>query len=189
MSKRMSFPAMILFLTFGLALVAAAVVHDNKGGDKAMIERGKYLVKLGGCGDCHSPKTMTAQGPMEDAALLLSGHPASETITGAPAALFQDGWIASCNANMTAWAGPWGVSFAVNLTPDAKTGLGNWTEDQFVKAIRSGKHRGFGRPILPPMPWANLAGASDEDLKAMFAYLHSIPAVSNEVPAPIPPKQ
>ena len=185
MLKPLSIIGTLLIL---IAVVAVDVVSnpDTKAAASA-VERGEYLVTLGGCGDCHSPKTMTAQGPAEDRSRLLSGHPSDEIITAAPATVGQDGWIAACNGHFTAWTGPWGVSFAANLTPDKKTGIGNWTDEQFIKAMRTGKHRGFGRPILPPMPWPNLAHATDEDLSAMLAYLKSIPAVVNEVPAPIAP--
>ena len=88
---------------------------------------------------------------------------------------------------MTAAVGPWGVSFAANLTPDEDTGTGDWTAQEFIDAMRTGTHRGIGRPILPPMPWANLATAPDEDLEAIFAYLQSIPPISNEVPDAIDP--
>jgi hypothetical protein len=88
---------------------------------------------------------------------------------------------------MTAWAGPWGVSFTANLTPEQETGLGRWTERDFVDAMRTGRHQGRGRPILPPMPVQNVAALTDADLSAVFAYLRSIPAIRNAVPAPIPP--
>jgi mono/diheme cytochrome c family protein len=171
----------------GLALVFQSLTTASAqtvGSDS--ISRGKYLVTLSGCGDCHSPKAMTDHGPVEDQTRLLSGHPAAEPMATAPS-LGEGGWIAACNHHLTAWAGPWGVSYASNLTPDSKTGIGSWTEEQFIKAMRIGKHRGFGRPILPPMPWANLAAASDEDLSAILAYLKSLPAVSNKVPEPIAP--
>jgi hypothetical protein len=88
---------------------------------------------------------------------------------------------------MTAWAGPWGISYAANLTPDLNTGMGIWTEEMFIQAMRTGKHMGVSRDILPPMPWQNLATLEEDDLKAMFAYLRSIPAVVNHVPDPVPP--
>ncbi len=91
--------------------------------------------------------------------------------------------------DFTSWVGPWGVSYTANLTPDEATGLGNWTPELFIKAIRSGKHMGIGRPILPPMPWVFIGKIKDEDLKDIFAYLHSIPAINNPVPDPIPPDQ
>jgi hypothetical protein len=85
-------------------------------------------------------------------------------------------------ATNTAFAGPWGVTFAANLTPDKNTGLGIWDEAMFVQTMRAGKHWGQGRPIQPPMPWQAYGKMTDEDLKSVFAYLRSIPAVHNYVP-------
>ena len=87
---------------------------------------------------------------------------------------------------MTAWSGPWGVSFTANLTPDKETGLGKWTETTFIQTIRTGRHMGRGRPILPPMPYPMYKNFTDEDLKAIFSYLQSIPAIENRVPEPLP---
>jgi hypothetical protein len=152
------------------------------------IERGEYLVTVSGCHDCHSPKIMTEIGPMPDPNRLLIGHPADQKIPEFPGeVLGLDKWGAVGDNNFTAWAGPWGVSFAANLTPDEVTGIGSWDEESFVNAMRTGKHLGAGRPILPPMPWFNLAEASDEELGAIFAYLKSLKPYENMVPAPIPP--
>jgi hypothetical protein len=101
--------------------------------------------------------------------------------------LRPDGWFALTNAHLTAWAGPWGVSFAANLTP-SPSGLGKWTVDDFIKAMRTGKHVGASRPILPPMPWFNLQPLTDRDLRAIFAYLRSLKPIDNQVPQPMPPK-
>jgi hypothetical protein len=92
-----------------------------------------------------------------------------------------------CNPHMTEWAGPWGVSFAANLTPDEVTGIGAWTPEVFIKAMRTGKHMGSGRPILPPMPWPGIGKMSDDDLRAIFAYLHTLKPVNNQVPLPVAP--
>ena len=90
----------------------------------------------------------------------------------------------------TGWSGPWGVSFAANLTPDPETGvLRDFTEQQFIQTMRTGRHQGQGRQILPPMPWFNYGQMTDEDLKAVFAYLRQIPPVKNKVPDPLPPAQ
>jgi hypothetical protein len=91
--------------------------------------------------------------------------------------------------SFTAWAGPWGVSFAANLTPDKATGIAEWSEDMFIRVARTGKHQGQpnGRDVLPPMPWFNMKHLSDEDLRAIWAYLKSLPPVRNEVPLPISP--
>ena len=154
----------------------------------AQVERGKYLVTIGGCNDCHTPKVMTDKGPALDEARLLSGHPSGEAPAAVPAgALTPTGWVALTNGGLTAWAGPWGISFSRNLTPDQATGLGSWTEEMFIKTIRAGKHQGEGRDLLPPMPWQMYRNATDDDLKAVFAYLQSLPPIDNAVPDPIPP--
>jgi hypothetical protein len=151
-------------------------------------DRGEWLVNLGGCHDCHSPKKMTPHGPEPDETRLLSGHPANEKLAPLPAGIPNpEGWIAATNFHLTAWAGPWGVSFAANLTPDVATGLGSWTEEMFIQALRTGKHMGEGRDILPPMPWFNFARLDDNDLKTIFAHLRSLPPIKNAVPDPLPP--
>jgi hypothetical protein len=95
----------------------------------------------------------------------------------------------SASGTNTAWSGPWGVSFTANLTPDPETGLGKWTLRNFVDTIRSGRHLGRGRPILPPMPIPMYKNMTDGDLEAVFAYLQTIPAVKNRVPEPLAPAQ
>ncbi len=181
--------------TFKLALLAALCVtpvlfifgteKPKKPADAGPVARGRYLVTFGGCNDCHTPPKLTDKGPVPDMAQMLSGHPHD---TRLPSPELKPGpWFAA-TAGMTAWAGPWGVTYAANLTPDPNTGLGIWTEDMFLKAMRTGRHMGVGRPILPPMPWQNLAALDDDDLRAIYAYLRSIPAIRNEVPAPVSPK-
>ena len=155
---------------------------------KTQIDRGAYLVQAGGCNDCHSPKIFTEKGPIPDATKLLSGFPASSKLPEIPkGVLAPDQWGALASNDFTAWAGPWGVSFSRNLTPDVATGLGSWTEDIFIKAMRTGKNMGEGRDILPPMPWTEFAHMTDDDLKAIFAYLQSLPPIENAVPDPIAP--
>ena len=154
-----------------------------KAPEMSPVERGKYIVNTSGCHDCHTPVKMGPNGPEPDMARALSGHPA-EVKVDKPAKL-PEGWMAAANPTFTAWTGPWGVSFTANLTPDQNTGLGIWTEDMFMKAIRDGKHMGTSRPILPPMPWPVYRNLTDDDLKAVFAYLKSIPPISNRVPDPI----
>ncbi|REJ73514.1 MAG: diheme cytochrome c-553 [Acidobacteria bacterium] len=157
----------------------------SKALDPAKVERGRYLTTVMFCNDCHTPFKMGENGPEPDMSRMLSGHPASVKVTGAPA--FDNGWASAANETNTAWAGAWGVSFTANLTPDVETGLGAWSEDEFVAAVRSGRHRGRGRPILPPMPWPFLSQASDDDLSAIYTFLRSLPPISNRVPDPIPP--
>jgi hypothetical protein len=149
---------------------------------------GKYLVDSHGCQDCHTPFKMGPKGPEPDMSRMLSGHPEGVKVTTPPTA--PGGyWIGVISADNTAWAGPWGVSFTANLTPDQNTGLGIWTEKMFMDALRTGKHMGVAtsRDILPPMPWEAFGKMTDDDLKAVFAYLKSIPPVANHVPDPLPP--
>jgi mono/diheme cytochrome c family protein len=152
------------------------------GGDA---RRGEYLVAIAGCNDCHTPLKMGPAGPEPDRSRLLSGHPERFPAAPPPALAADAAWNWSGAATATAFAGPWGVSYATNLTPDANTGLGIWSEEMFVAAMRSGRHMGQSRPILPPMPWQNLATMTDQDLAAVYAYLRSIPAISNRVPEAI----
>jgi cytochrome c553 len=81
------------------------------------------------------------------------------------------------------------VSFTANLTPDPETGLGKWTEEMFIATMRTRRHQGKGRPLLPPMPAQIIAALDDEDIRSLFAYLQSLPPVKNRVPAPIDPPE
>jgi mono/diheme cytochrome c family protein len=89
------------------------------------------------------------------------------------------------NQSSTVAIGPWGISYAANLTPDLETGIGGWNEEVFKNALRTGKHMGAGRPILPPMPWQGISQLTDEDIKSIYSYLQSIKPVKNKVPDPV----
>jgi cytochrome c2 len=153
-----------------------------------LIEEGEYLVTIMGCNDCHSPKRMGQQGPEIIPELLLSGYPSDRPLPEVNKEALKNGW-ALMNGDLTAAVGPWGVSFAANLTSDA-TGIGNWTEENFKRALKEGKFKGLPgtRMLMPPMPWANYANISDADVKAIFTYLKSTNPVRNVVPAVIPPE-
>ncbi len=83
------------------------------------------------------------------------------------------------------------MSFAANLTSDSATGIGAWSEPNFVNAIRKGKHMGLdnARPIMPPMPWENYNNLSVSDLKSIFAYLQTTIPITNRVTAPYSPDE
>ena len=155
-------------------------VAKRRSAGPSKVERGKYLVTIMGCNDCHTPFKMGPNGPEPDMTRMLSGHP--ETMKLPPPPAPSGPWVASFAGTFTAFAGPWGVSYAANLTPDQSTGLGIWTEEMFLKAVKTGKHMGTSRPIQPPMPWMWLGKATDDDLKAVFAYLKSVPPIVNHVP-------
>lgn len=162
----------------GPAIAAPANADD--------VARGAYLVKIMLCNDCHTPFTMGPQGPEPDMTRELSGHPQDLKMPPVPA-LGDGPWVWAGAGTNTAFGGPWGVSFTANLTPDPETGLGKWTEENFVQALRTGRHQGVGRPILPPMPWPWFRSATDEDLSAIYAYLRSIKPIRNRVPQPVDP--
>ncbi|MDX1447231.1 c-type cytochrome [Lishizhenia sp.] len=184
---------LLLFLALQTACTDYAASKDNQeetdvaalqDDSDAVIKRGEYLVMTMGCHDCHSPKKMGPMGPEVIPELMLSGHhgedlsPVFDSIKLPPgfAVMFPD---------LTAAAGPWGISYAANLTPD-ETGIKYWTEEQFGKALKEGKSKGLDdtRMLLPPMPWMNFKDLADEDLHALFTYLQSIPPVENLVPLP-----
>ena len=122
------------------------------------IARGKQISYTSACHDCHSPGGLYGA---PDTMRMLSG-------------------------SELGWEGPWGVTFPRNLTPDMETGIGSWTEDQIVTAIRTGI-RPDNTPILPPMPWPMYSHLSDEDAHALAAFLKSIPAVNHKSPDRIAP--
>jgi mono/diheme cytochrome c family protein len=154
------------------------------------VKRGEYLVTVMVCDDCHTPKKMTEHGPEPDLSRRLMGHPAEEVYVSDDLknALIKKEHVGIFSSGLTGVAGPWGVSYAANLTPD-DTGTGAWTEAQFIKAIREGRSKGLDgtRPLLPPMPWQQYRHLTDEDLKAIFAYLQSLPPIHNVVPKPLLP--
>jgi len=185
--------ALAVIGTYYLAALTLAVLQPTPDANaaatsKPSVERGKYLVSVMMCNDCHTPWHMTEKGPEPDMGRMLSGHPQDFPVTG-PARIEGGTWMAAVSPTMTAWSGPWGVSFTANLTPDAETGLGKWTAETFIAAIRTGRHEGQGRPILPPMPYPMIAKATDDDLRSIFAYLQTIPPIQNRVPQPIEPAE
>ena len=185
--------AIAFSLSFGALALAAACNSAPQGkpdivageaprpaATASAAERGQYLVTTGGCHDCHTPLKMGANGPEPDMAAGLSGHPATLKVTPPPP--LPQPWAWAGTASNTAFAGPWGLSYAINLTPDEETGIGLWAEQVFVNALKTGKHMGVGRTIMPPMPWPVYGRMTDDDLKAIFAYLKTVPAKTNKVP-------
>lgn len=152
-----------------------------KAAAAARVERGAYLVNLGGCNHCHTPWKMGPKGPEPDMSRALSGHPESVVMTPSPK-LGNGPWVWAAAGTNTAFSGPWGISYAANLTPDRITGIGIWNEEVFMKTLRTGRHWGVSRPILPPMPWESIGQLTDDDLRAVYAYLRTIKPVRNQVP-------
>ena len=129
--------------------------------EMASTERGKYLVNLAGCNDCHTPGYFFGK---PDMARFLGGSEVGFEIPGL------------------------GIFHGPNLTPDKETGLGGWTDAQVVTAITTGK-RPDGRELAPIMPWRAFASLTKADVTAIAAYLQSLPPVKNKVPGPFGPNQ
>jgi hypothetical protein len=191
-NNKISTVALLAVVPFALTAIGCGSVSRAAGVEvddtQSILERGEYLVTVGGCNDCHTPFVMTERGPEPDPTRRLSGHPESVEMPRPPR-LPNGGWLWLGGATNTAYAGPWGVTYAANLTPDENTGIGIWTKDMFIRALRTGRHMGASRPIMPPMPWQNYAQMTDEDLEAIFAYLRSLPPIHNRVPDYVEPSE
>jgi len=144
------------------------------------VARGEYLVTTMSCADCHTPMTPGPDGPQPDLDRFLAGHPEGVMVE---ATQIPDGFLMLQSETATAFVGPWGVSYAANLTSDMNTGIGMYTDQMFIDAMRNGQHMGNERPLMPPMPWQSLAAMTDEDLVAILAYLKTVPAIPNAVGA------
>jgi len=177
--------AILLTAAISTATLGAAPNGAAQPDKAAQIKRGEYLVEIMGCHDCHTPMKMGPNGPEQDRSRALSGHP--ENAPMPPALNLPAGYLAAIGATFTSFSGPWGTSFTRNLTPEKETGLGDWTVEEFIATMKTGRERGKGRPVLPPMPVQNLRQLSDQDIRALFAYLQSLPPVKNRVPQPIEP--
>ena len=190
MNKRTTSAIALIIAALAIAATLTAAASNRnaareqqavKTAEKERVARGAYLVNIGGCNDCHTPFKMGPNGPEPDMSRALSGHP--ESLVMPPAPKLPNGpWVWLGAGTNTAFAGPWGVSYAANLTPDRLTGIGIWNEETFIQTIRTGRHWGVARPILPPMPWQNVRGLTDSDLKAVYAYLRSLKPIKNQVP-------
>lgn len=175
--------AVVITLAATPARTAESAPTKKKTLDAKLVKRGGYLARIGGCNDCHTPVKLDPElgMPVPDMERAFSGHP-----EGAPdpAAPYTKPDIGNIGATFTSFALPFGIVYAANITSDPTTGIGSWKEEAFVKAMRTGRHAGVGRPILPPMPWFNLSSATDDDLRAMYAYFMSTKPVKNAVPKP-----
>lgn len=167
--------------------LTAAAQKPNFGGYETQAKWGEHLVTIAGCNDCHTPKKMTAMGPVDDSTLLLSGHPEKLPAPDVDRKQTESKGLV-VTSDFTAWIGPWGISYSANLTPD-ETGTGNWTEDQFLYAVRNSISKGLAgsRPLMPPMSMMPVKHMTDDELKAIFAYLRTVKPIKNNSVQPTPP--
>ena len=158
----------------------------NEQQHQESVQRGEYLVGIMDCAACHTPKVFTPNGPILDDSRLFSGFNSSNEKPQLSAEELETAkkWVLF-SGDMTAAVGPWGISYTANISSD-ETGIGNWSFDQFKRAITQGKYKGLenGRPLLPPMPWQAYKDLKEEDLRAIFDYLKSTKPIENVVPPP-----
>lgn len=183
----------IFFITVTLAIFSTLVIFSYAGTEKQkhekamQIEKGEILTVEHGCVFCHSPKITKENDLIPDPERLFSGHPSDKKLPDIPKNIIgEDKWFGLYTTGFTAWGGPWGVSYAANLTPDKETGIGDWTEKDFINVIRLGIHSSFKRRLMPPMPWDEMYTLTDDDLGAIFQYLRTVKAVKNDVPDSVP---
>ncbi|MDH4093002.1 MAG: diheme cytochrome c-553 [Cyclobacteriaceae bacterium] len=166
---------------------AEAMEKPNFGGYETQVLWGEHLVTIAGCGDCHTPKKMTPMGPADDSTLLLSGHPENLPAPDVDRKQTESKGLV-VTADFTAWIGPWGITYSANLTPD-ETGIGNWTEEQFIYAIKNSISKGLpgSRPLMPPMSMMPVKHMTVDELKAVFAFLKTLKPIKNVSVQPTPP--
>jgi len=189
----MSTPRVFVCILLPLLLARPVFARDPAGSPStpqlshlsAEARRGERLVANGGCNGCHTPAKVDGDRLVPDSSRLLSGYP--DRFEGPGSSRLDVGWSAVAVASRSAFTGPWGTSFAANLTPDPETGLGQWTEENFVHVMRTGRHLWSGQPFLPPMRREEFDRYSDAELRDIWAYLRSVPPVRNDVPAARPP--
>jgi mono/diheme cytochrome c family protein len=159
-------------LRFGVALLLAGAVAASLATQSCTsgkveattaavdpVVRGRYLVTIMSCNDCHTPGYF---------------YGAADTLR-------------RLSGSDLGWVGPWGVVHARNITPDTATGIGKWTTEEIVKALRSG-NTPDGSQLAEIMPWKNFASILDEnDAMAIAAYLKSLPPITHKNLDRIPP--
>jgi mono/diheme cytochrome c family protein len=165
----------------------ATTEKQSFGGYESQVKWGEHLVTIGGCNDCHTPKKMTPMGPVDDSTLMLSGHPEKLPAPDVDRKDIESKGLV-ITADFTTWTGPWGITYSANLTPD-ETGTKNWSEEQFIYALRNSISKGLagGRPLMPPMSMMPVKHMSDDELKAIYAYLRTVKPIKNNSVQPTPP--
>jgi mono/diheme cytochrome c family protein len=139
-----------------LAALCVAAASAGAGAADKQVQRGKYLVGIAGCGDCHTPGYFLGKPDM------------TRYLGGSEVGFYLPDL---------------GTFYGRNLTPDNETGLGAWTRAQIVTALRTGR-RPDGRELAPIMPWRAFASLTKADAYAIAAFLKSLPPVNNPVPGP-----
>jgi mono/diheme cytochrome c family protein len=137
-----------------LAALAVTAHAQSSSGDQSQVARGRYLASIMDCGGCHTGGALLGK---PDPGRVLAGSEVGFQIPGE------------------------GVVYPPNLTPDAEHGLGKWTDEEILRAVRGGQSRD-GRRLAPIMPWPSYAALTDGDARALVAYLRSLAPVRFAAP-------
>ena len=181
--KYLFFVPIFVLIIFAFSNLSA----QDQGAGVDEIEKGRIITEIFGCVDCHSPKIMEGEFLVNDPDKLFSGHPQDNVLPKfSPDIIGPDKWRGLFTDDMTAWGGPWGISYSANLTPDKKTGIGKLTEENFVSILNIGIHSNMNRKLMQPMPWKEISELEDEDIKAVYKYLRTVKPVKNKVPESVP---
>lgn len=157
----------------------AMVQAVSSESDAEMLQRGAYLMTVLDCHGCHSPRDERGQIiPGRE----LTGHPADAPLPEWDPSMLEKNALVTIAPTLTAFAGPFGVSVAPNLTPDKETGIGTMTADELIRSWRTGQHWRHDRPVMPPMPVPAYTGLTDSDIRALHAFLMTLPPVKNKAP-------
>jgi len=179
----------ILFgLVFGLIVITFSnIVAEQQESNAEIADKGKLITEIYGCVDCHTPKIKEGEFLVNDPDRLFSGHPGDNKLPQFPPEIIgPEKWRGLFTDSMTAWGGPWGISYSANLTPDKKTGIGKLSEKNFVSILNIGIHSNMNRKLMEPMPWKEISELKDDDLKAVYQYLKTVKPVKNKVPESVP---
>ena len=149
-------------VTVAIATLAALLTLPiEKTNAQTQAQRGKYLVSIIPCTDCHTPGTFLGKPDMKR---YLGGSEVGFEIPGL------------------------GIFYGPKLTPDDQTGLGKWTKEKIAAAITTGK-RPDGRVMAPSMPVESFKNLTHDDALAIAAYLKTLPPIKNKVPGPFGPNE
>ena len=133
--------------------------------NRAAVRQGKYLIELLGCGSCHTDGALVGEPDIE------------RPLAGSRIGIAYTSPLEGRNP---------GVVYGPNITPDDETGIGRWTDQQIVDAVRAGEGRHGDRRILV-MPWPGYARISNDDAYAIVGYLRHLEPVRHRVPDDVPP--
>ena len=148
------------------------------------INEGEILVLEGRCNYCHTPEV----GPGDiNFGKVLYGHPSHEKIPELPKVpVGSQQWFEFVSElDSTVWIAGDKIVFSANITPDKETGIGNWSDKDFINTIRTGIHPGWKKKLDKPMPWLDYAKLSNKQLTSIYSYLMSQQPVINKVPGPV----